>query len=78
MKWAKHVAHTGKRSGAYVALVEKPERKGQLGRPDVDDRIILKWIFRKWDVRGMKWIDVAEDRDKWQAVVNALMNLRVP
>ena len=41
--------------------------------PDVDERIILKWIFRKWDVG-----DVAQDRDKWQAVVNAGMNLRVP
>jgi hypothetical protein len=33
-----------------------------------------KWIFKKWD-GGMDWIDMAHDRDKWQAVVNVVMNL---
>jgi hypothetical protein len=45
--------------------------------PGVDGRIILKWIFKKWD-GGMDWIDMAQDRDRWQAVVNAVMNLCVP
>jgi hypothetical protein len=45
--------------------------------PDVDGRIILKWIFKKWD-GGMDWIDMAQDRDRWRAVVSAGMNLRVP
>jgi len=49
-----------------------------LGDPGVDGRIILRWIFRKWDVRGMDWIELAEVRDTWRAVVNAVMNLRVP
>jgi hypothetical protein len=44
----------------------------------VDGRIILSWIFRKWEVGGMDWIDLAEDRDRWWAFVNAVMNLRVP
>jgi hypothetical protein len=43
----------------------------------LDGRIILKWIFKKW-VGGMDWIDMAQDRDMWQAVLNAVMNLRVP
>jgi len=49
-----------------------------LGDPGVDGRIILRWIFRKWGVGGMDWIDVAQDRDRWRAFVNVVMNLRVP
>jgi hypothetical protein len=49
----------------------------RLGDPDVDGRIMLKWIFKVWD-GGMNWIQLAEDRDRWRAVVNAVMNLRVP
>jgi hypothetical protein len=43
----------------------------------VDGRIIFKWIFKKWD-GGMDWIDKAQDRHRWRAVVSAVMNLRVP
>jgi len=41
---------------------------------DIDEGIILRWIFRKRD-GGIYWIDLAQDRDKWQAVVNVVMNL---
>jgi hypothetical protein len=47
-----------------------------LGDPGVDGRI-LKWIFKKWD-GGMHWIELAQDRDTQRALVNAVMNLRVP
>jgi hypothetical protein len=48
-----------------------------LGDPGVDGRIILNWIFNKWD-GGMDWIELAQDRDRWRTLVNVVMNLRVP
>jgi hypothetical protein len=43
----------------------------------IDGRIIVKWIFERLD-GGVDWIDLAQDRDRWRAVVNTVMNLRVP
>ena len=44
----------------------------------VGGRLILRWILRQWDVGGMGWINLTEDRDRWWALANAEMNLRVP
>ena len=52
--------------------------RDHLGDPVVDGMIILRWFFRKWDVWGMDWIELAQDRNRWRALVNAVMNLRVP
>jgi hypothetical protein len=73
-RWAGHVARMGERRHAYSVLVGKPERN-DLEDPGVDGRIILKWKFKTQD-GGMGWIDLALDRDRWRAVVNAVMNLR--
>jgi hypothetical protein len=51
--------------------------RDHLGDPGVDGRIILKWLLKKWD-GVMHWIDLAQDRDRWRALLNAVTNLRVP
>jgi len=66
------------RRGVYKVLVGKPKGKYHLEIPGVDGRIILIWIFWKWDVRGMGWIDLAQDKDRWRTIVKAIINLRVP
>jgi len=43
----------------------------------IEGRVILKWLFKKWDV-GMDWIHLAQDRLRWRALVNVVMNVRVP
>jgi len=52
--------------------------KDHLEDSGVEGRIILRWMFRTWDVRVCDWIDVAQNRDRRRAFVNAVMNLRVP
>ena len=66
-----------KMRGAYRVLVGKAEGRIPLGRTGVDEKIILKGIVQKWD-GGMDWIDLAQDRDMWRALVDAVMNLPVP
>jgi hypothetical protein len=61
--------------GVYRVLVGKPEGKRPLGRPWHRGRIILRWIFRKWD-GGMDWIYVAQDRDRCRALVNVVLKLQ--
>ena len=46
--------------------------------PGLDGRIILRWNFRKWDVGVIEWIDLSQERKRWRALVNAVMNLVVP
>jgi hypothetical protein len=78
MRWVVHEARIGKKGKACRILVGKPEGKTPLGRPKrrwVDNiKIDLREIG--WD--RMDWIELAQDRDKWRALVNTVMNLRVP
>ena len=48
------------------------QERDYLGNPHVDGTIILRWSFRKWGVGVMDWIELAEDRDSWRALVNAV------
>jgi len=78
MRWAGHVARMGEGRGVCRVLVGTPERKKPFGKPRLRWEDNIKRIFWKWDVEGMDWIEVAQDRDRWRAHVNAVMNLRVP
>jgi hypothetical protein len=66
----------GEGRGAYRILVGRPEGRSPLGRPRWEDNI--KMDLQKVEWEGVDWIDMAQDRDRWRAVVNAVMNLRVP
>jgi hypothetical protein len=67
----------GEKRNAYKILVEKPEGKRPLGRPTRrwEDKVKMDLRDTGWD---MDWIDVAQDMDQWRALVNTVMNLRVP
>ena len=77
IRWAGNVAHMGERRGVYWVLVGRPEGKRPLGRPRRRWEDNIKMCLQKWD-GGVEWIELAEDRDRWRALVNAVMNLRVP
>ena len=60
MRWVGYVACMGEKRGVYRVLVGKREGKNHLGDPGVDGRIILRWIFRKWDVGVWKLYGVSK------------------
>jgi hypothetical protein len=78
LRWAGHVARTGEKRNAYKIFVGKPEGKRSPGRQR------RRWVDNiKMDLRGigwngMDWIDLAQDMNQCRALVNTVMNLRVP
>jgi hypothetical protein len=78
MRWAGHVARMGKKRNAYRILVGKSEGKRQPGRPRRRWIDTIKMDLREIGWGGMDWIDLAEDRDQGRALVNTVMNIRVP
>ena len=78
MRWAGHVARMGEERGAYRVLEGKPEGKRPLGRPRrrwVDN---IRMDLQEVGCGHVDWIGLAQDRDGWRKLVNAVMNLRIP
>jgi hypothetical protein len=78
MRWMGHVAQMGEKRNMYRLLVRKPEGKRQLRRPRLRwvDNIKTDLVKKRWS--NVDWIYLAQDMDKWRALVNAVTNLRGP
>jgi hypothetical protein len=78
MRWAGHVARMGKGRGVYRVLVGRPEGKRPLGRRTYRWEDNIKLDLREIGIDGANWIRLAQDRGRWRAFMNTVMNLRVP
>jgi hypothetical protein len=78
MRWVGHVACMGDVSGAYNILVGRPEGRRPLGRQRRRWEDNIKMDLREIGFGDEDWIDLAQDRDRWRALVNTVMNLRAP
>ena len=78
MRWALHVARMGEGRGVHRVLVGKPEGKRPLGRPRHIWEDNIKMDLQEVGGSCVDWMEFAQDRDRWQALVSTLRNLRVP
>jgi hypothetical protein len=78
MRWAGHVVCMGEVWGACIILVGKPEGRRPLGRHRRRWEDNIKMDLREIGFGDVDWIHLAQDRDRWWALVNTVMNLRVP
>ena len=72
------MARRGDTRGVYRVLMGKAEGKRPLGRPRCRWEDNIKMDLQEVGCEGMDWIELAQDRDRWRALVNAVKNLRVP
>ena len=77
MRWAGHVAHMGEERGVHRVLVGKPEGKRPLGRPRHRWEDNINMDLQEVGGGGGDWMELAQERDRWQALVNTVMNFRV-
>jgi hypothetical protein len=78
LRWAGHVARIGEKKGVYRVLVGEPEGKRPPGRPRCRWEDNIKMDLQEVGCEGMDCVAVSQDRGSWRALVNAVMNLRVP
>jgi hypothetical protein len=78
MRWVRHVARIREGRGVYRVLVGKTEGKTPLGRPRRRWEDNIKKHLQEVGCGGMDWIGLAHNRERWRALVNAVMNLQVP
>jgi len=78
MRWSGNVARMGEGRGVHRVLVGKPEGKRPLGRPRRRWEDNIKMDLREVGRGGGDWMELAQDRDRWRALVNTVMKLRVP
>jgi hypothetical protein len=78
MTWTGHVAPIGEKKNAYMILVGRPEGKSPLGRPRRRWEDDIKMDIREIGWGGIDSVDLAQDRNQWKALVNTVMNRRVP
>jgi hypothetical protein len=76
-RWAGHVARMGEERDVYKVLVRNPEGKRTLGRSRSRWEDGIRMDVRETGWGSVEWIQLAQDRDRWRAVVNTVMNLRV-
>jgi hypothetical protein len=77
MRWAEHVARMGEERKVYKVLVGKPEGRRPLGRPRRRWEDGIRMDLREIGWGSVDWMQLAQDRDRWRALVNTVMNLRV-
>ena len=78
MRWAGHVVRMGERRGVHRVLVGKPEGKRPLGRPRHRWEDNIKMDLQEIGGGCGDWMELAQDGDRWRALVNTVMNIWVP